>query len=404
MRGLGAAATRPLGLAVSGGGDSMAMLHLAVRAGIAVRVATVDHGLRPGSRAEAEAVARLCAGLGVPQAILTWQGWDGRGNLQARARAARRALLGDWAQREGLAAVALAHTSDDLAETLLMRLARGAGVDGLAAMAAEWQEGGVTFLRPLLAASRAGLRDYLAGIGADWIEDPSNAADRFDRVRARRALAALAPLGLGAPVLAEVAQHLGQARQALEAACDAAALRLVTETAGMVRIAAGFRGEPAEMRRRLIGRVLHWIAPAPYGPRGPAVQALLARLAAGGPAQLAGCHVLPAGQGLLVFREARAVAGLACPQDGRWDGRWRVEGPALAGGELRALGAAGLAQMPDWRSLGLPRAALLSLPALWQGGVLRAAPLLPQGQPGATTWRFLCDPPPIRLHHSVLSH
>ena len=115
-----------MGLAVSGGGDSMAMLHLAAASGLPVRVVTVDHGLRAGAAAEATEVGRICAGLGLPHEVLRWH-WDGCGNLQDAARRGRRAVMADWAQRVGVGAVALAHTQDDVAETFLMRLARGAG-------------------------------------------------------------------------------------------------------------------------------------------------------------------------------------------------------------------------------------------------------------------------------------
>lgn len=381
----------------------MAMLHLAHRAGLAVWVATVDHGLRAESAAEAAQVARVCAGLGVPHQTLRWQGWDGKGNLQDQARRARRALLADWAQAHGLA-VALAHTRDDVAETFLMRLARGAGVDGLSAMSAHWTEAGVIWLRPLLGASREELRTALRGWGADWVEDPSNAAERFDRVRARKALRVLAPLGLGPDTLADVAGHLAEARVALEAAADAAAGRVLTVADGIVRIGEGFFSEPAELQRRLLQRVLLWIVPGDYGPRGAAVQGLLAKLRSGKSAQLAGCHFLNQGGAVLAFREAGAVKDLTSAADGLWDGRWHLEGPAAPGAEMRALGAAGLAQIADWRDLGVPRAALLSQPALWQGDQLFAAPCARAVHGPSGNWRAISHPGADALFLSVLSH
>ena len=357
-----------LGLAVSGGGDSMAMLHLA--AGTGARVVTVDHGLRPEAAAEAAAVGQVCAGLGLRHDIVHWH-WDQRGNLQDAARRGRRALIADWARRVGVQAVALAHTRDDVAETFVMRLARGAGVDGLAAMAARWQEGGVTWLRPLLSATRAELREYLLGIGGAWVEDPSNDNPRFDRVRVRKALAVLAPLGITAERLGEVAAHLAEARDALDAVTEAAARRVLHDLAGAVRFDAAWVGESAEVQRRLVLRVIATIAPHDYGPRGPAVQALRERLLAGKPGVLAGCRfVVQRGQ-LWACREARAVAGLVCDQGQVWDGRWRLDGPK--GAQVRALGA-GLALCPDWRAVGVPRAALLASPSLWLGDSLIAAP------------------------------
>ncbi|WP_114967069.1 tRNA lysidine(34) synthetase TilS, partial [Alkalilacustris brevis] len=183
-----------LGVAVSGGGDSVALLLLvadwAAARGVRLRAVTVDHGLREGAAQEAEAVARLCAELGIGHDILRWQGWDGQGNLQDAARRARQGLIAGWARDHGLAAVALGHTRDDQAETVLMRLARGAGVDGLSGMAPLRLAVGLAWLRPLLDVGRAELRALLRARGVPWAEDPSNEDARFQRVRARRALEA----------------------------------------------------------------------------------------------------------------------------------------------------------------------------------------------------------------------
>ena len=181
-----------IGVAVSGGSDSLALLHLLhdwqSAGGPAVRAATVDHGLRAGAAAEAAEVARICAGLGVAHKTLAWRDWDGAGNLPDRARRARYALLAEWARGHGIADIAVGHTEDDLAETFVMRLARGAGVDGLAAMRDRWREAGVTFHRPLLALRRDHLRDLLRARGVAWVEDPTNSDAGYERVRTRAAL------------------------------------------------------------------------------------------------------------------------------------------------------------------------------------------------------------------------
>ncbi len=388
-----------LGLAVSGGGDSLAMLHLAVAAGLPVRVVTVDHGLRAEAAAEAAEVARICAGLDVPHDVLRWQ-WDGRGNLQDAARRGRRRLIGDWARTAGLAAVALGHTRDDLAETFVMRLARGAGVDGLSAMVARWDDGGLTWIRPLLEMSRDGLRDYLRGLGVGWVDDPSNDNARFDRVKVRRALAVLAPLGVTAQRLAEVAGHLAEARAALDAVTDHAAAHVLRAEAGVVRIALPALAEqPAEVQRRLVLRVIGWIAGAGYGPRGAAVAALLVRLLAGKPGVLAGCRFVTGRGESVAFREAKAVAGLVGAADQLWDSRWRVSGPVPHGAQVRMLGA-GIALCPEWRKAGLPRAALMAAPALWLEGRLIAAPLAGL----APEFSFIPLPGAAALHHSAIEH
>ena len=361
--------TGPLVLAVSGGGDSMAMLHLAVEAGLKPAVVTVDHGLRAEAAAEALQVKTTARALGLTHETLLWRDWDGTGNLQDAARRARRRLIGAWAQGR---AVALAHTADDVAETFLMRLARGAGLDGLSAMAARFTDEGTLWLRPLLWANRPDLRAYLQAQGRDWCEDPSNTNPRFDRVRARHALTMLAPLGLTARRLAEVASHLNDARAALEDVTNRASICLTTNTL-TVTINPALFTHPSEIRRRLILRVIRFLAPADYGPRGPALTALLDRLHSKQPATLAGCRFIPDKTHILAFREAKPVATLRSPAHALWDNRWRIT-PAPLNHEIAALGAHGLAQCPNWRTTGHPRAALLSSPALWLNDQLIAAP------------------------------
>ena len=370
----GLAAGESLALAVSGGGDSMAMLHLAVAAGLRPAVVTVDHGLRPEAAAEADMVGQVCAGYRLRHDTLLWRGWDHAGNLQNAARKARRRLIAEWAVAHGIGTIALAHTQDDVAETFLMRLARGAGVDGLAAMSPVWAERGVTWARPMLTMTRAELRLWLTGQSLTWAEDPSNENLRFDRIKARKALTTLGPLGLTAPRLAEVAQHLAEARLALDALADDWAERVLAEAAGTVVIAPALWRAPVETQRRLLQRVILWIAPAAYAPRGTQVSQLMQSLAANQPATLAGCRFVTGPNGLRALREVKAAAPRV-PANALWDGRWRIIGDLPDGAEIGALGAEGLAQCPDWRQSGLPRAGLLAAPALWLHDRLIAAPL-----------------------------
>lgn len=379
----------------------MAMLHLAVEAGLAVEAVTVDHGLRAESAAEAEGVARSCADLGVPHAILRWQGWDRRGNLQDQARRARLALMAEWAARRGLAAVALAHTADDVAETFLMRLARGAGVDGLAAMPARRRHLGTLWLRPLLDVGRAELRDWLTARGIRWAEDPSNENPRFDRVRARRALACLSPLGVSTGGLVQVASHLAEVRAALEVQTLAAVRAMTRAEAGDVVLdARALTDPPAEITRRVLARALTWVASAEYGPRGPQLARATEALRAGRPATLMGCRMLPGRGEVRITREWRAVRDSVVPASDLWDGRWRVFGPQSNGLTLRALGADGLAQCPAWRAVGVPRASLMSSPSVWRAETLVAAPLAGR----AEGWRAVPEPGWDTFQCLTLSH
>lgn len=319
-------------------------------------------------------VARVAQDLGLTHRTLTWQDWDHRGNLQDAARRARRRLIAEWARQNGIASVALGHTSDDVAETFLMRLARGAGVDGLAAMASHWSEGGIMWQRPMLGLARAELRTWLTRQGLTWVEDPSNENLTFDRVRARKALSRLASLGLRTEGIAEVAAHLAEARLALDSLADQWAAATLRAEAGTVCIDAALWSAPKETRRRVLQRVLHWIAPADYAPRGAQLGLLLVRLARGQSATLAGVRFIADKSGLRALREARSAAP-RCAITDNWDGRWRITGPLPEGAELGALGAAGLAQCPDWRATGLPRAALVVSPAVWLADRLEAAPI-----------------------------
>ncbi len=363
-----------LGLAVSGGSDSVALMHLAHDwGGAALQVATVDHGLRPDAAAEAADVARAAAQLGLPHVTLRWQGWDGRGNLQQGARDARHSLLRDWAQAAGLQAIALGHSCDDQAETLLMRLKRGSGVDGLAGMEAAREDGSIRWLRPLLGMSRAELRAWLRGRDLGWCDDPSNDDPRFDRVRTRQALAAL---GLDTRRLAQTATRMAEARVVLDqAARDAAGHCGRVDHGDIVFDRATFDNLPADTRHRLLAAALCEIATQPYRPRLSALQAALRAAQM----TLHGCLVTRTSTTLRVTREAKAVRQTVAPVGALWDQRWQIYPPANTAlpraTEIRALGPEGLDVCKDRRHWRAPRASLLASPAIWQGARLIAAPL-----------------------------
>jgi tRNA(Ile)-lysidine synthase len=381
-RALAGAPPGEIGVAVSGGGDSMALLLLIRAAGRSVAAVTVDHGLRPGSAGEAAAVAAVCAARGISHETLRWAGWDGRGNLQDQARQARRTLIADWARGRGLAAVALGHTLDDQAETFVMRLARGSGVDGLSGMAPASQAAGMLWLRPLLGTRRAALRDWLAQEGVAWIEDPSNRDRRFDRVRARAALPVLAGLGLGSERLAATAARMTRARAALErATADHAAGCLTAGPAGDLTLDPGPLAEAAEeVRLRLLAGALCWVSGARYRPRLVRLKAALAAIATGTVGHgltVHGCVLRARGGRVTIRREPSRVAPPVPATEGSWDGRWALETPvADTALRLGALGTAGLAALPSWREAGIAREALLTTPAIWRGDTLVAAALV----------------------------
>ncbi|MFV0411212.1 MAG: tRNA lysidine(34) synthetase TilS [Paracoccus sp. (in: a-proteobacteria)] len=374
-----------LGIALSGGGDSVALMHLIARwAGTRrIAVASVDHGLRPESAHEAEQAGQAAAALGLEHRILRWQGGaGGGGNLMARARAARLRLLADWARTEGLAAVMLGHTRDDVAETLLMRLARGAGLDGLSAMATRREAEGMIWLRPLLETGREELRGWLRIIGASWIEDPSNEDPRFERARMRRAMS---ELGLDPALLALSAENLREAREALN--------DLLAPILDDSRVRAGsvllprqaFDAASQESRRRLVLAAVRFVTGAHYPPRRAGVDHALSALAEGRRVSLDGA-VLDPGAEILIHREAgRVEAGM---QDDIWDNRWRITG-LQPGDRVAALGADAAAV--DWRAAGLGHLEAQALPAVRRADRLLVPALTPAEGLGATPLRNMTD-------------
>lgn len=363
----GLPAGETIGIALSGGGDSTALLHLCLRAGVAVEAMTVDHRLRPESAEEAASVHSRCVALGVPHEVRVWDHGPVTGNLMDAARRARLALIANWAQSRGIGTVTLGHTRDDQAETVLMGLARSAGLAGLVGMRPAFDAAGIRFLRPLLNAGRDELRDWLRAEGIGWIDDPTNDNDRFTRIKARKALTALAPLGITVERLADVAGHLASVQAALSAQVSEAAKRHLVAEAGALRFAAGLWSEPAEVQRQVVVAGLMWLSAPDYAPRAAEVGRLIQAMTTGRDATLSGCR---ARSGWLM-REPRAV-GDAVGVGQLWDGRWRITGPA---GDVRSVGSEGLRQVQDWRKTGLPREVLAVTPGVWDGDRLLAAPL-----------------------------
>ncbi len=258
------------------------MLLLAAAQRVPCAVATVDHGLRPESTDEAAAVAAMCASLGLAHTILTLNMAPGSG-VQERAREGRYAALGDWAFATGLAALVTAHHADDQAETLVMRLNRGAGVRGLAAMRRVSLVPGrpqCPLLRPLLGWRQAELDAVLTGSGLNPVLDPSNHDTRFERARIRTDLAAASWLNIGA--LAESASHLAEADTAIEWAA-------AREFGSATRSGQTLAWSPGDAPRVVVLRVLEHIV-AEFGcaaPRGSALARWYDQLAIGRIATLA---------------------------------------------------------------------------------------------------------------------
>jgi tRNA(Ile)-lysidine synthase len=254
-------------LAVSGGPDSTALMLLAARwraarqHGPKLIAVTVDHGLRPEAKAEAAAVGRLARKLKIAHRILRWSGAKPKTGLQQAARQARYRLLARAARAAGAGAILTAHTLDDQAETVLIRMTRGSGVTGLAAMSRLSPLPGapdIELVRPLLDIPKSRLIATLKAAKIPFAEDPSNHDPRFTRARLRELMPALAREGLNARRLSLLARRLQRADAAIEAMVAHAATELaIPAPPGTVAFdAAGFARLPAEVGLRLIGRAL----------------------------------------------------------------------------------------------------------------------------------------------------
>lgn len=376
---IGRGNVKSVGAAVSGGGDSMALLALLDRLsgalGVRVSAATVDHGLRKEARDEARLVESFARGRGLSHTTLEIKGGLGSGNLQDQARRERYRLLAEWAKECGLDAVALGHTMDDQAETLLLRLARGSGVDGLSGMAGESRHSGMLWLRPLLSIRRADLRAWLTSQGLSWIEDPSNDDPRFDRIKSRRALEELSAIGLDVATLAKTAANMRRARGALEAATARLARGHARVTdAGDVVLGDPVWEAPEEIQLRLLAASIQWVSRKGYPPRLETLLQGRDALLESRSFTMEGCLLHRHGEAR-VSREPeaslRASSSAAC----LWDGRWRISPDPPEGACVRALGEIGLGQCPGWRESGHPRSSLLSTPSIWSGERLISAPL-----------------------------
>lgn len=313
-----AGAPWPGAVAVSGGGDSVALMLLladwAKRGGKpAPAVLTVDHGLRKESAKEAEHVRKLARGAGLKAEILVWKGAKPDADIEAEAREARYRLMGAWCAANGIGALYVAHTLEDQAETFLLRLGRGSGLDGLAGMRASAplplaEFPSIRVVRPLLEFRRDELRAFLKSRGVVWSEDPMNADPRFARSRLRAAWPQVEALGLSAARLADAARHLARARAALDDMMEAFLRRGARfDSEGAQLDALRLKMLPREVGLRALAAVLSRVSGEAYRPRFDSLERLFDSIVGerlGGGATLHGCLVAPAPQRGQVFGSA----------------------------------------------------------------------------------------------------
>jgi len=358
---------------------------------------TVDHGLRQGSAQEAARVAAWARDMGVAHRVLKWEGRKPAKNIQALARAARYRLIGKAMQAEGLTHLLTGHTEDDQAETFLLRLARGSGLDGLGGMApvapyplADFDS--LRLARPLLGFPHDRLVATLTARKQAWIADPSNDAERFARVQIRKLAPALAEAGLTRERIAQAAAHLRRARGAI----DTAVARLIADAIecspwGYALFSAPrFAAAPAEVALRALARLVEVIGGGEYPPRFEQTQAALAWAIAPDDRlkgrTLGGCRLSRRADGrILAAREEASLAhddpaAVLEPGDRVfWDRRFRLAVAKAPGAlEVRLLGARGLKAAAKGAALPPvePHRIAATTPGLWRRGRLVAAPLL----------------------------
>ena len=371
--------------AVSGGADSMALavlLHRWAQArGGMVTALTVDHGLRRASAAEAAQVGRILRPLGLSHQVLRWHGEKPAANVQAAARRARYALLQDWCARRGVLHLALGHQQEDQAETFLLRLGRGSGLDGLAAMALVTETPAMRLLRPMLGLPRARLEATLRRRGLPWIEDPSNRNPAHARVRLRGLMPALAAEGLSPGRLAATAGRLGRARAALEQSTAAVlAQAAMVHPAGFVWLdPAPLAAAAPEVGLRAVARVAMVVGGLEYPPRLERLERLYGRVVAGldSGATLGGCRFMPTSGRILVVREPARTdeKSVRAGETLHWDHRFTLrvhQGARARRGSLTvgALGAAGWTEVRAAEPAlanAIPAPARHGLPALRDG-------------------------------------
>ncbi len=304
----GLVAPWPGAVAVSGGGDSLALMHLLADWAKAQGheppvVVTVDHKLQQHSSVNAKQVLAWAKRSGLKAHALTWKGAKPKGDIEAEAREARYRLMGEWCRKRGIAALYVGHTRDDQAETFLLRLARGSGLDGLAAMRPvssyplpDFKE--LQLIRPLIGIERDALRAYLTARSQEWFDDPMNGDPRFARVRIRAAMEHLAIAGLTRGRIADAAAHLARAREALDAvtaavlrhACRAEGKAVYVETGALL-------AAPREVGLRALAQLLMGVSGQLYRPRFERLERLfdsIVRNSLGQGRTLHGCRIGPA--------------------------------------------------------------------------------------------------------------
>ncbi|MFC5586739.1 tRNA lysidine(34) synthetase TilS [Nitratireductor kimnyeongensis] len=379
--------------AVSGGGDSLALLLLlqefldSQADAPALAAVTVNHDLRAEAADEARLVAAFCASRGIAHSTMVWRGGKPMTGISAVARTARLELLAQAAHSIGAGLVFTGHTRDDQAETVTMRGERGTGLGGAGIAPASLHASGIWFVRPLLACGRAELRNYLVKQNIRWIDDPTNDDMNYERVRVRRSLTPeLVTRGVaGADAVATERRLLGMRAARL---IDDHVHRVVP---GLYRVDPALVEDADGAAALYALRVLSaMVGGASHLPAEKASARVLAALRDGFCATLSRTVIDRRSSGVYLHRERRNLPARMCvAQDMLWDGRYRLTGGN--GLHVAPFGVAARDYLPEADAI-LPQdlqfAAQFAEPALWRGDVCVGAALRADVETG------LCLPAP----------
>ena len=325
-----------LAVAYSGGGDSTALLFLAYRwarqRSAKVVALTVDHGLRPESKQEVYIAQKRCQTLGIESHLLRWRAPKLNSGIQNAARDARYSLLSQWCKKQNILHLLVAHNLEDQAETILHRLGRRTGLDGLVGIPAIREMKNIRLVRPCINVPRQRLRATLTANNIKWLEDPSNYDPSYARVRLRRLLPILTKEQISPTMLSGTARRLSSVRRSLERSVS----KVLAENAmmfpeGYCRISQkAFSNSETEVARRILETLLCSIGGNLYPPKGIKVDKLLQTLKYEKifkPKTLGGCKIVLKKQYILIFREAKRCQNTII-RPGKttfWDGRFFVK-------------------------------------------------------------------------------
>ena len=379
-----------LAVAVSGGADSMALLLLAHQWAQnyngTITALTVDHGLRAESKSEALQVQKWCKKFGIKHHILTWSPPEINSAVQAQARAARYTLLTEWCHQNHILHLLTAHHIGDQAETLLLRTARGSGIDGLACMSMNSQMHGIRLLRPLLHMPKSRLLATLKNSGQEWCEDPTNQNLNYTRNHIRSLMDNAPESEMLAMRASQLASSFGNIRNLLEnklASCMTNAVSIFPGGYGFIEKEAFF-ALPAEYALRAITALISALNSEFDPPRSEKLQRFYDELSAGKISRRSFAGLLfyyqPKKKCFAVYREPKALQGaiiFSAQTPAMWDRRFEVEwdGKLPAAGKLavRALGRDGIARL-KMRKLPVEKAIIQAFPAFWHLEELIAVP------------------------------